>query len=178
IGVGGPIAGFLLAGTFLPLVMLGIHQGLTPIHMQLIESLGNTPLLPILAMAGAGQVGAAIAVYVKTRDPEFRRVILAALPVGFLGIGEPLIYGVTLPLFRPFIGACLGAGFGGAVIAVAKVGALAMGVSGILLTLLVDKVAMYLLGLVVSYIAGFIITWFLGFDESRISESQSFTFGD
>jgi len=178
IGVGGPIAGYVLAATFLPLVMLGIHQGLTPIHMQLIESLGNTPLLPILAMAGAGQVGAAIAVYVKTRDPEFRRVILAALPVGFLGIGEPLIYGVTLPLFRPFIGACLGAGFGGAVIAVAKVGALAMGVSGILLTLLVDKVAMYLLGLVVSYIAGFIITWFLGFDESRISESQSFTFGD
>lgn len=178
IGVGGPIAGFLLAGTFLPLVMLGIHQGLTPIHMQLIETLGNTPLLPILAMAGAGQVGAAIAVYVKTRDADLRRVIIAALPVGFLGIGEPLIYGVTLPLFRPFIGACIGAGFGGAVIAMAKVGALAMGVSGILLTLLVDKVAMYLLGLVVSYIAGFIATWLLGFDESRIAEAESFTFGD
>jgi len=178
INVGGPVAGFLLAGTFLPLVMLGIHQGLTPIHMQLIETLGNTPLLPILAMAGAGQVGAALAVYFKTRDVDLKRIIIAALPVGFLGIGEPLIYGVTLPLFRPFIGACIGAGFGGAVIAMAKVGALAMGVSGILLALLVNNVAMYVLGLVVSYIAGFLATWLLGFDETRVSEAQSFTFGD
>jgi hypothetical protein len=37
---------------------------------------------------------------------------------------------------------------------------------------------MYLLGLVVSYIAGFIATWLLGFDESRVTEAQSFTFGD
>jgi len=178
INVGGFVAGFLLAGTFLPLVMLGIHQGLTPIHVQLIETLGNTPLLPILAMAGAGQVGAALAVYFKTKDADLKRVILAALPVGILGIGEPLIYGVTLPLFRPFIGACIGAAFGGAVVAMAGVGALAMGVSGVLLALLVDKVGMYLLGILVAYIAGFIATWLLGFDESRMSEAEAFNFGD
>lgn len=176
LNVGGPVAGFLLAGTFLPLVMLGIHQGLTPIHMELIKQLGNTPLLPILAMAGAGQVGAALAVYFKTRNKELKQVILASLPVGILGIGEPLIYGVTLPLFRPFIGACIGAAFGGAVVALAKVGALAMGVSGVLLALLVDKVGMYLFGILISYVAGFIATWMLGFDESKASDSQTFNF--
>lgn len=175
---GGLVAGFILAGTFLPLVMLGIHQGLTPIHTELIKQTGVTPLLPILAMAGAGQVGAAIAVYVKTKDQDLKNIIKAALPVGILGIGEPLIYGVTLPLFRPFIGACIGAAFGGAVIAVAKVGALALGVSGVLLTLLVNNWVMYLVGIVVSYVAGFIATWFLGFDESKMSESQTFNFGD
>jgi PTS system sucrose-specific IIC component len=175
---GGPVAGFLLAGLFLPLVMLGIHQGLTPIHFELIKQMGNTPLLPILAMAGAGQVGAALAVYVKTRDKELRQVILAALPVGILGIGEPLIYGVTLPLFRPFIGACIGAAFGGALIAVAKVGALAIGVSGVLLALLVNNPWVYLLGILVSYVAGFAATWVLGFDESKVSQSRSFSFGD
>ncbi|MCG0239775.1 MAG: PTS transporter subunit EIIC [Firmicutes bacterium] len=178
LNVGGPVAGYVLAALFLPLVMLGIHQGLTPIHLELINQQGVTPLLPILAMAGAGQVGAALAVYVKTRDKDLRQVILAALPVGILGIGEPLIYGVTLPLFRPFIGACIGAGFGGALIAIFKVGALAIGVSGVLLTLLVDRPWIYLLGIVVSYIAGFVATWLLGFDESRVSESQTFTFGD
>lgn len=175
---GGPVAGFVLAGLFLPLVMLGIHQGLTPIHMELIKQTGVTALLPVLAMAGAGQVGAALAVLAKTKNKDLKSVIIAALPVGILGIGEPLIYGVTLPLFRPFIGACIGAAFGGAVVAMAQVGASAIGVSGLLLTLLVNKVAPYLLGLLVAYAAGFVATWFLGWDESTMSESKSFEFGD
>ncbi|GAE71092.1 PTS system [Cutibacterium acnes JCM 18916] len=35
---GGIIGGFILATFFLPMVMLGIHQGLTPIHAQLIAN--------------------------------------------------------------------------------------------------------------------------------------------
>lgn len=58
--IGGIAAGFILGATFLPLVVTGLHQGLTPVHMELINSIGNDPLLPILAMGGAGQVGAAV----------------------------------------------------------------------------------------------------------------------
>lgn len=55
-------------------------------------------------MAGAGQVGAAIALLLRLRkDKEFVELVKGALPVGILGIGEPLIYGITLPLGRPFI---------------------------------------------------------------------------
>lgn len=106
---GGAFAGFLLGGLFLPLVMLGLHQALIPLHTTLIEQQGYTVLLPILAMAGAGQVGAAIAVYLRLpHNRSIRRTIKSALPAGFLGVGEPLIYGVSLPLGRPFITACLG----------------------------------------------------------------------
>ena len=94
---GGALTGFVLAGTFLPLVLLGVHQGLTPIHAELLSRYGVTVLLPILAMAGAGQVGASIAVYAKTKNNHLKKTIVSALPVGILGIGEPLIYGVTLP---------------------------------------------------------------------------------
>jgi hypothetical protein len=65
-------------------------------------------------MAGADQVGAAFAVYFKTKNQTLRQVIKGALPVGMLGIGEPLIFGVTLPLGRPFLTACLGGAMGGA----------------------------------------------------------------
>ena len=34
IGSGGALTGFILGGTFLPMVMVGIHQGLTPIHAE------------------------------------------------------------------------------------------------------------------------------------------------
>ncbi|WP_031409054.1 PTS transporter subunit EIIC [Geobacillus vulcani] len=165
--IGGVVAGAVLAGTFLPLVMVGLHHGLTPIHMELIQKLGSTPLLPVLAMAGAGQVGAAIAVYVKTKNERLRNIIKGALPVGFLGIGEPLLYGVTLPLGRPFVTACLGAAVGGAFQAVMKTAALGIGVSGLsLIPLIADgKYVIYFIGLVISYTFGFLFTYWFGFKE-------------
>lgn len=48
---GGAVAGFVLGGLFLPLVMLGLHQALIPLHATLIEQQGHTVLLPVLAMA-------------------------------------------------------------------------------------------------------------------------------
>ncbi|MBQ2220850.1 MAG: hypothetical protein II419_04235, partial [Acidaminococcaceae bacterium] len=67
----------------------------------MLASMGMTILLPIAAMAGCGQVGASFAVYLKSKNKFLKRTILSSLPVGMLGIGEPLIYGVTLPLGKP-----------------------------------------------------------------------------
>src|SRR5699024_6834471 len=179
---GGGIAGFVLAGLFLPLVMFGLHQALIPIHTTLIQQAGYTVLLPILAMAGGGQVGAAAAVYLKIRDPEMRRTIKSALPAGVLGVGEPLIYGVTLPMGRPFITACLGGAAGGAFIGIfnqlgTSAGSTAIGPSGWALFPLTTgnsgigaAVAIYGGGLLVSYVAGFAITWFFGLTESILEE--------
>lgn len=167
IDIGGVVAGALLAGFFLPLVMVGLHHGLTPIHLELINTYNNTALLPILAMAGAGQVGAAIAIYVKTKNNRLRNIIKGGLPVGFLGIGEPLLYGVTLPLGRPFITACMGAALGGAYQAVIQTAAKSVGVSGLSLIPLIDdgKFIQYFLGLVIAYAGGFIFTYLFGFKE-------------
>ena len=162
---GGAFVGFILAGVWLPLVMLGIHQAMTPIHVDLISQFGVTILLPILAMAGAGQVGASIAVYFKTKNKFLKKTIASALPVGMMGVGEPLIYGVTFPLFKPFIGACIGGAFGGAIIATFTVGAATLGISGLPLAATTNNVPIYFLGLITSYIAGFIATWILGFDD-------------
>lgn len=172
--IGSAIAGAILAGFFLPLVMLGLHHGLTPIHMELIHTFGSTPLLPILAMAGASQVGAAIAIFVKTRNKRLRNVIKGGLPTGFLGIGEPLIYGVTLPLGRPFITACIGASVGGAYQAIVKTAASSIGVSGLpLIPLIVDhKFLFYFLGLLITYTSGFLCTYFFGFKEEMANNLE------
>lgn len=170
IGSGGALTGFILGGTFLPMVMVGIHQGLTPIHAELLSRYGVTILLPILAMAGGGQVGASLAVYLKTKNKGLKKTIASALPVGLMGIGEPLIYGVTLPLGRPFIGACIGGAVGGAVQAAYMVGAATIGISGLPLAAGTDNIPMYLLGLAAAYAAGFIATYLLGFDDPKEDE--------
>jgi len=165
---GGLVVGALLAGFFLPLVLSGLHQGLVPIHVELIQAHGSNPLLPILAMAGVGQVGAALAVYMKTRNVRLKKVIKGALPVGILGIGEPLIFGVTLPLGRPFIGACLGGAVGGALICYWKVATvITFGISGLplALTIVSGKVMLYLAGILITVLAGFIFTWMMGFND-------------
>ncbi|MFF2011840.1 PTS transporter subunit EIIC [Streptomyces sp. NPDC058195] len=180
---GGAGAGFVLGGLFLPLVMLGLHQALIPIHTTLIEQQGYTVLLPILAMAGAGQVGAAVAVYFRLpRNGSIRRTIKSALPAGLLGVGEPLIYGVSLPLGRPFITACVGGAFGGGFVGLFnqlgdKVGSTAIGPSGWALFPLLDgnhglgtTVAIYAGGLLVGYLAGFLATYFFGFGKDLLAE--------
>lgn len=179
----GAGAGFLLGGLFLPLVMLGLHQALIPIHTTLIEQQGYTVLLPILAMAGAGQVGAAMAVYLKLpRNGSIRRTIKSALPAGFLGVGEPLIYGVSLPLGRPFVTACVGGAFGGGFVGLFSmlgdtVGSTAIGPSGWALFPLLDgnkglgeTIAIYAGGLLVGYLAGFVATYFWGFSRELLEE--------
>ncbi|HJB24384.1 MAG TPA: PTS transporter subunit EIIC [Candidatus Jeotgalibaca pullicola] len=175
--VGGAFAGFVLGALFLPMVMFGLHQILTPIHIEMIASpAGKTLLLPILAMAGAGQVGAAIALWVRCRkNKQLTNIIKGSLPVGILGIGEPLIYAVSLPLGRPFITACIGGGIGGAVIgAIGNIGATAIGPSGVaLIPLIPDGMWWgYVLGLVAAYIGGFIVTYFFGVPKEAMEPTE------
>ena len=176
LSVGGAFSGFVLGALFLPMVMFGLHQILTPIHIQMIGETGKTLLLPILAMAGAGQVGAAFALWMKLRkDKELTEMIKGALPVGILGIGEPLIYGVTLPLGRPFITACIGGGIGGGVLgALGGIGAIAMGPSGVaLIPLIADgRWWGYVLGLLAAYVGGFVATYFFGIPKDKLAEQK------
>ncbi|MFF4231153.1 PTS transporter subunit EIIC [Streptomyces sp. NPDC001820] len=180
---GGAGAGFVLGGLFLPLVMLGLHQALIPIHTTLIEQQGFTVLLPILAMAGAGQVGAAAAVYLRLpHNASIRSTIKSALPAGFLGVGEPLIYGVSLPLGRPFVTACVGGAFGGGFVGLFnmlgdKVGSTAIGPSGWALFPLLngnrglgETIAVYAGGLLVGYGVGFLATYWFGFTKPMLQE--------
>ncbi|MFJ5808862.1 PTS transporter subunit EIIC [Streptomyces sp. NPDC093093] len=180
---GGAFAGLVLGGLFLPLVMLGLHQALIPIHTTLIQQSGHTVLLPILAMAGAGQVGAAIAVYYRLpHNRSIRTTIKSALPAGFLGVGEPLIYGVSLPLGRPFVTACVGGAAGGAFVGLfnqlgSSFGSTAIGPSGWALFPLLDgtagmgaTIAIYAGGLAVGYLVGFVATYFFGFTRQMLTE--------
>ncbi|MEH7402435.1 PTS transporter subunit EIIC [Gottfriedia acidiceleris] len=176
IAKGGIFAGFILGMGFLPLVMLGLHQVLTPIHIELINTTGATELLPILAMAGAGQVGAALALWLRCKkNKSLSNMIKGALPVGILGIGEPLIYGVTLPLGRPFITACIGGGIGGAVIGMfGNVGAIAIGPSGAALVPLIahGMWLQYVIGLLAGYAGGFVLTYLFGTPKDAMAEQE------
>ena len=172
----GIVGGYILSAGFLPLVSVGLHQALTPIHALLNDPNGATHginyLLPILMMAGGGQVGAGLALYLKTKNKKLRKFIGDSIPVGILGIGEPLMYAVTLPLVKPFVTACHGAGFGGILAALFHIGTVSQGVSGLfgLLIVVPGQQLFYVLAMLAAYAGGFVLTWFFGVDEQRINE--------
>ncbi len=174
----GFVGAYALSALQLPLVSVGLHRAFTPIHTIMNDPNGATGginyLLPILQVAGAGQVGAVIALYVKAHKnhKKLGEAILASVPAGILGIGEPLMYGVTLPLGKPFLTAALGSGFGGIVISLFHVGSVAQGVSGVLGFLIVNQGGAlgYLCGYLTAIVAAFIITYFFGWNEEKVTE--------
>lgn len=171
----GVFGGFILSAGFLPLVSVGLHQALTPIHTLLNDPEGATNgvnfLLPILMMAGGGQVGAALALYVKTKNKKLKNMIRNSVPVGILGIGEPLMYAVTLPLGRSFITACIGSGLGGMLAVIFGLGSVAFGVSGLfgLLIMQPGQQLAFFIAMLGAYAGGFLVTYFFGVDEERIN---------
>lgn len=186
------IAGFIAAALFLPLVMTGMHWALIGFYTIELEKHGCITLYPVLAMAGAGQVGAAIALYIKARRKKNTTLmtnIKGSIVPGILGVGEPLIYSVTLPLGTPFITAGLGAGIGGAFVMAMGVASTAFGPSGLVATPLmcylyqngqhvVSGLAYlyYILGLLMSAAGGFLFTYFLIKDkkvEPQIKEPSA-----
>ena len=172
----GVVGGYILSAGFLPLVAVGLHQALTPIHAMLNNPAGPTKginyLLPILMMAGGGQVGAGLALYLKTKNKKLKRLTRDSLPVGILGIGEPMMYAVTLPLGKPFVTACLGAGLGGILASLFHLGTVSQGVSGLfgLLIVVPGQQLFYAIAMIGAYVGGFLLTYFFGVDEDRISE--------
>lgn len=166
----GPVAYGIIAALFLPLVMTGMHHGLSPVHTTFIETLGYTPIYSCCSLAGAGQVGAALALLIKyKKERGVREACIGGLPAGILGIGEPLIFGVSLPLGRVFATACAGAFVGGVVLGFFPgQGAITMNVSGVLGGLVNTRPMAYYLAYIVAVAASFIITSIIGVKESAL----------
>jgi PTS system sucrose-specific IIC component len=82
------------------------------------------------------------------------------------------MYAVTLPLGRPFVTACIGAGFGGVAASLFHLGAVSQGVSGLFGLLIVQagQQIPYVISMLVAYASGFVLTWLFGVDDQRIDE--------
>lgn len=166
---GGAVAtGGILGGSFLFLLLTGLHQGLIPIHAEILQTFGLNYLFPILAMGGMGQVGSCFWVFLKTKNQRLKKTLIGALPVGIFGVGEPLLFGVSLPLGKPFIAGCIGGAAGGALMAFFHVGIIIpFGTAGLSLIPLVGdgQILDFLIAVSGAWIVGFITSMIIGFND-------------
>jgi len=169
---GGVIAGFLFGGLYSLIVVTGLHHTLHAVEMELLANpkIGVNFLLPIWSMANMAQGGAGLAVFFKTKNERLKKIAIPSAFSAFLGIIEPVMFGMNIRLFRPFIGAAIGGAFGGAYVVLTHVVANSYGLTGIPMIAIVAPIGIsnlmhYLIGLGISVVAAFIATFILWVKE-------------
>ncbi len=143
--LGGPIMG----GLWQVFVIFGLHWGLVPLFQVEFQTTGQMLLIAPVFAAVLAQAAAVAGVWVRTRNKNTRSLAAPATLSGFLaGITEPAIYGVNLPLKRPFAFGIVGGAIGGAIISMGAVFSTAFVVpSGLAVTALLGNGNMIMLGL-------------------------------
>ena len=163
------LTGYVCAALFLPMVLMGMQFAFVTLYSMQYESMGFVTLFPALAMAGAAQVGTGMALLLMARrvgNRRFAGIISGSILPGMMGIGNPLLYGVTVPLGTPFLTSCIAGGFGGAFIMAVQVASTSWGPSGVIAIPLMTAgpngpfvtMLLYAAGLAISCAAGFLIT--------------------
>lgn len=106
----------ILLGAFCPLlVMTGMHYSLMPIQLAQYATLGYATLLgPGMLASNIAQGAASLAVAFKTKDKNLKAIAVSGGMTALMGITEPVLYGVNLPLKRPLYAVMIGGGVAGA----------------------------------------------------------------
>ncbi|MFC4319990.1 beta-glucoside-specific PTS transporter subunit IIABC [Litchfieldia salsa] len=179
------LAGIFVGGLWQLLVIFGLHWGLVPIAINNLTTMGADPVLATTFAASFAQIGAVLAVWMKTKQQKLKTLSIPAFISGIFGVTEPAIYGITLPLKKPFIMSCIAAGVGGGIIGAAgsqlyMIGGL--GIFGIPSFISpTEGITFGVWGLIISFVVafalGFILTYLFGMgkDKNQTAENTDTT---
>ena len=140
------IGGFIVGGLHQVIVVSGVHQVFNALEIELLSSTGRDMFNAIITGAIVAQGGAAIAVVCRTKNKKKRAMYISSIIPAFLGITEPVIFGINLRLMRPFICGLAGGACAGAVASILKLAGTGMGITVIPgMLLYMDRLPAYLL---------------------------------
>ncbi len=108
------LAGAIVGFTWQILVIFGMHWGFIPVYINNIMTNGyDNVMMPFFACTFATSA-VVLAIFFKTKDKKIKEMAIPNFISGIFGVTEPAIYGILLPLKKPFIISCIAGGIGGA----------------------------------------------------------------
>lgn len=108
------LAGALVGGTWQILVIFGLHWGFIPVYINNIMTMGYDNVMMPFFGATFATTGVVAAIYFRTKDKKLKALSVPSFISGIFGVTEPAIYGILLPLKKPFIWSCVVSGVVGA----------------------------------------------------------------
>ena len=108
------LAGGIVGLTWQILVIFGMHWGFIPVYINNVMTLGyDNVMMPFFACTFATSA-VVLAIFFKTKNKKLKEMAIPNFISGIFGVTEPAIYGILLPLKKPFIISCIAGGIGGA----------------------------------------------------------------
>lgn len=107
-----PLAAAVIGGVWQIIVIFGVHWGITPVIFANFQVYGHDSFQAFQTIAVIGQMAAAFACAIRSRNTSLKTAGFSAGVTGIFGITEPAIYGVTLRLKKPFVCGCIGGSIG------------------------------------------------------------------
>ena len=157
----------VLIGGFLPImVMFGLHNGVAPLGVMQMSNLGYDSIFgPGCVCSNMAQATAGFVVALRTRDKNTRQTAASGAITAYMGITEPILYGVNLPKKYPLIAAMIEGGFGGLYAGLTHTHRFATGSSGLPAVLLYigDDTMSYFINIIIALIISIAVTAVLTF---------------
>ncbi|MDD2342954.1 MAG: PTS trehalose transporter subunit IIBC [Tolumonas sp.] len=125
--IGASLFGFLYA----PLVITGVHHTTNAVDLQLVQSMGGTPIWPLIALSNIAQASAVMGIILISRKANEREISVPAAISAYLGVTEPAMYGINLRYKFPMLCAMVGSALAGLVCGYSGVLANGIGVGGL-----------------------------------------------
>ena len=151
------LGGLILGGVHQVIVVTGVHHIFNLLEANLVTSTGSDPLNAIITAAMTAQLGATLAVGVKTKNPKIKALAFPAALSAGLGITEPAIFGINLRYGKPFIMGLIAGAAGGWLANILGLAGTSFGITIIPGTLL------YINGQLLKYVFMVLVTTALGF---------------
>lgn len=168
-------ASALFAGLYPLIVLTGTHLTFVPLMLDSIAKTGVDYIMPLMSVAHCALAAMALAVMIKTRNPKFRSVAATGALITGIGLTEPALYGVGLPLRKPLLISCIAGALGGLFYGIFNVSALSLGLSplGSIPLYFTDTFVWWLIGGIGAAVLSFVGVWMFGYkagDEKRIPQ--------
>ena len=138
--------------------------GGTPVIGIVLGLMLVAPQLPTAwaAIPGIAQGGAAAAVAARTKNKKKRALYISSIVPAFLGITEPVIFGINLRLMKPFLYALVGGACAGCLASFMHLAGTGMGITVLPGTLLyLNHLGSYILVNAVGFAVAFGLTFTL-----------------
>ncbi|RMC38625.1 MULTISPECIES: beta-glucoside-specific PTS transporter subunit IIABC [unclassified Lactobacillus] len=173
-GLSKVVAGGFIGFFAQAMVVFGIHWGLFPIIFSNIQKYGFDTILAVFGPSIISQSGAALGIFLRTKDSNMKKIASSATLMGFFGISEPAIYGVTVKYKRAFLMAMIGGGIGGAIAGAAGSRATAVAVASVpsFPVYFGHGFAQFVIGYFMAFAIAAILTYFFGYDSSIDNNKQ------
>lgn len=165
------LGGLIIGGTHQLIVVSGVHHIFNLLEINLLSATGQNPFNAIITAAMTAQGAAAVAIGVKTKSPKLKALTFPAALSAFLGITEPVIFGVNLRFRKPFVLSLFAGALGGALSALLGLAGTSNGITiipGAMLYVGNQQLPQYLFMVAVSFALGFTFTYLFGYDDSML----------